>query len=649
MRPIQLLCRVIVCVIAVLSTIALFSVVFCYLEPVKSKRFLYEVKDKAKIIPVKKKKIHSHIKEYKPITLQEPAMPISISSAGKDMPIRLIDMESQTSSTSSLRRVSVTLDGQTRQAIEMVVPFSFSYRLLIPQDSLLRIGLNQEGMSPNMSGIQFDVQVSDGAEIHPLLGVKLPADHTGWKDSTIDITSFAGKEVDLQFSVSWGDPASLSTGGPEAMVKVYLSDMFLSIRSRSVHRPNIFLILIDTLRADHLGCYGYKRSTSPNIDRLAKEGVLFKKAISTTPWTDPTVLALFTGLYPSDVWEVKPHREVIHDVLPAGVDTLSEILHANGYFTIAASDHPGINAGRFGQGFDIFVNLSYTGRPFISFRDTPADDVLKQLNQLLRWHSGSGLFTYIHLMYPHEPYLPTSPYDDYFGRGAFRIVSKNRKAVINMYDGEIKLADDVVGGFIEDIRRLKLYDDSIVVIMSDHGEGFWEHGLFEHGNSLYNELLHVPLIFHAPGRLPQGRTITGLVRTVDVLPTILELVGINQNRDYRGISLLQLIEGNENSNRSAYSEFPHSRIIKGKAIQSIAEKLIDSRTEGYMLEYYDISKDAKELHNMGAVVSTRASELIDIIEAIGNSANVRRSTFKQEQEKPSEDMLRKLKTLGYIR
>ncbi|MDY6856185.1 MAG: sulfatase [Thermodesulfobacteriota bacterium] len=649
MRLIQLLRKFIVFMIAALSMIALLCMVFCYLEPVKSKRFLYEVKDKAKITLVKKKKIQSHIKEYKPITLQEPATPISISSAGKDMPTRLIDMESQTYSASSLHRVTVMLDGQTRQAIEVVVPSSFSYRLLMPQDSLLRIGLNQEGISPNTSGIQFDVQISYGGEIHPMLGVKLPADHTGWKDSTIDMASFAGKDVDLQFSVSWGDPTSLPTGEPEAMVKVYLSDMFLSVRSKSVHRPNVFLILIDTLRADHLSCYGYKRSTSPNIDRLAEEGILFMKAISATPWTDPSVLALFTGLYPSDVWEVKPHSEAIHDVMPAGVDTLSEILHANGYFTIAASDHPGINAGRFGQGFDIFVNLSYTGRPFISFRDTPVDDVLKQLNQLLRWHSGTGLFTYIHLMYPHEPYLPSSPYDDYFGRGAFRIVSKNRKAVINMYDGEIKLADNVVGGFIEDIRRLKLYDDSIVVIMSDHGEGFWEHGLFEHGNSLYNELLHVPLIFHAPGRLPQGRTITGLARTVDILPTILELVGINQNRNYRGISLLQLIEGDKNSNRSAYSEFPHSQIIKGKAIQSIKEKLIDPRTEGYMLEFYDLPKDPKELQNMWAVGSARDSELIDIIEAIGNSANVRRATFKQEQEKPSEDMLRKLKTLGYIR
>jgi hypothetical protein len=636
-------------VIAAFSLIALLSIVFCYLEPVKSKRILFQVKDKAKTILAKKKKIHSHIKDYEPITLQEPAVLISPLSAGKDMPIRLLDMEPQAFSASSLRKVSVMLDGQTRQAIEVVVPFSFSYKLRIPQDSFLRIGLNQEGMSANMSGIQFYVQVSDETGIHPLLGVKLPADYTGWKDSTIDMASFAGKEVEIQFSVSWGDSTSLPTSGPQAMVKAYLSDMFLGIRYNSGHRPNIFLILIDALRADHLGCYDYERPTSPNIDKLAEEGVLFKKAVSAAPWTDPSVLALFTGLYPSDVWEVKPHSEAIHDVMPAGVDTLSEILHDNGYFTVAASDHPGINAGRFGQGFDIFLNLSYTGGPFISFRDTPADDVLRQLNQLLRMHSGTGLFTYIHLMYPHEPYLPASPYDDYFGRGTFRIVSKNKKAVINMYDGEIKLADDVVGGFIADIRRLKLYDDSIIVIMSDHGEGFWEHGLFEHGNSLYNELLHVPLIFQAPGRLPQGRTVTELVRTVDILPTILELVGINQNRNYRGISLLQLIEGNEGLNLSAYSEFPHSRMIKGKTIQSITEKLIDPRTEGCMLEYYDMSKDAKELKNLGTVGFAGISELMGMIEAIGSSANIRRATFQQKQQKPSEDMLRKLKTLGYIR
>jgi len=429
-------------------------------------------------------------------------------------------------------------------------------------------------------------------------------------------------------------------------VRAYWSDLFLESRAKSSKRPNIFLILIDTLRPDHLGCYGYERPTSPNIDKLAAEGIRFENAFSAAPWTNPSILALFTGLYPSDVWEPKPHKEAIRWALPKKVDTLAEILSVNGYFTIAASDHPGIGYRLFGQGFDIYAHLYHVDGRYVKWRETDGEKVLKQLHTLLEGRPERGLFTYVHLIYPHQPYEPPSPYDDYFGRGARRIERMNRASVINMYDGEIKLTDDVLRDFFADIKRLNLDNDSIIILLSDHGEGFWEHG-----NSLYNELLHIPLIVRAPGRVAEGKTITQLVRNLDLLPTILDLVGIGyDNKNYRGISLLPLMrgEGRENSKRLAFSEFPHSKIVFGRTMQSLTEKLIDPSQDSKPLEYYDLMKDPAELNNLNAIESVKVSDLLSIMNDISRTASGSRIAHPAERQEPSEDTIRRLKSLGYV-
>jgi arylsulfatase A-like enzyme len=235
-----------------------------------------------------------------------------------------------------------------------------------------------------------------------------------------------------------------------------------------------------------------------------------------------------------------------------------------------------------------------------------------------------------------------------------------------MYDGEVKLADDVVGLILKDIRRSNLDGDSIVILLSDHGEGFWEHGLWEHGNSLYNELLHVPLIIHSPGRLPRGKTVKELARTVDLLPTILDLVGIEYNeRELRGNSLLPLMKDEElktarlsspaqarfndkNRGRMAFSEFPHTRMIFGRSIQSVEEKLIDPDLGDTPLEYYEITEDPKELNNQAQDEGEKASELMDIMNEISSSTSNNRAKYPDERHEPSEETITKLKSLGYV-
>lgn len=644
--------RLFICMAVAFGLMGLFAIAFFYLEPVKTKRMLRHAYNRVKIMRSDKGQRQASINDYEPIVLSgDFPHAIEEPTVSQETPIRLIDVEFEPNSSSSLRKASVSLDGQQRNAITGVVPFNFSYNLQVPKDGHLWFGVNQEGLGSSAGGLHFAIQVSSEAGTERMYEVQLPSSHKGWKDSTVDLSVFAGQQVRIRFSSSLEDSTAPTIYSTQKSVRAYWSDLFLESRAKASKKPNIFLILIDTLRPDHLSCYGYERTTSPNIDKLAAEGIRFEKAFSVAPWTNPSILALFTGLYPSDVWEPKPHKEAIRWALPKKVDTLAEILSVNGYFTIAASDHPGIGHRLFGQGFDIYAHLYHNDGPYVKWRETDAEKILKQLHTLLEGRPERGLFTYVHLIYPHQPYKAPPPYDGYFGAGTPKIRRENKQEVINMYDEEIKRADDVVGEFLDYIRQLNLDDDSIVILLSDHGEGFWEHGLWEHGNSLYNELLHIPLILRAPGRIAEAKTIRQLVRNLDLLPTILDLVGIEyDSKNYRGISLLPLTRGEdgENSKRLAFSEFPHSKIVFGRTIQSLTEKLIDPSQDGKPLEYYDIIKDPGELNNLSSAQPAKAHDLISIMNDTSRSTSSSRVAQPAERVEPSEDTIKKLKSLGYI-
>jgi len=610
---------------------------FRRLEPVKARRLVKATRSLPERLFAKPKPRSARLRDYVPTTLSEP-------DPG-EVPVRLLALPFRSSEPASLQRASVSLDAQRRYAVAADVPSRFSYTMQVPESGYLSFGVNRAGGDSSSGKVCFAIDVSAGPDSRRMYDSCLPAAHTGWKDNILDLASFAGRQVEMRFRVSAGDSRRPGPG-----LKAFWSELYLGARTSSEEPFRIFVILIDTLRPDHLGCYGYERATSPIIDRLARQGVLFERAISAAPWTNPSVLSLFTALYPSDLWQTKPHAEAIRMAIPPEAVTLAEILATNGYLTIGASDHPGINQGLFGQGFDIYAQLSSEGDAHTGLAGTDPEMILNRLRELLAPRPGP-VFTYLHLMYPHMPYDPPSPYDNLFGRGVFHFNfdnSKDKDAVINMYDGEIRYTDDFVGAFLDELGRLGLAENSLVVLLSDHGEGFWEHGLFEHGNSLYNELLHVPLILWAPGKLPAGKRVPDLVRTVDLLPTILDLVGAGGDSVFRGRSLLPLLDGGEHGQRLAYSESPHVRIVKGKTIQSETGKVIWPNTRGAPPEYYDLVKDPGEHVNQYKAAGEELAKLERIMEAIGTSAREHRAAFTSVQHAPSKDLLRRLKTLGYI-
>jgi len=425
-------------------------------------------------------------------------------------------------------------------------------------------------------------------------------------------------------------------------------------------RNNIFFILIDTLRADHLGCYGYKRNTSPNIDKIAGEGVIFTNFYTVCPWTHPTIASLFTGKYPQAIFPPAEHEQAMKQVLPEEIDTLAEVLRKEGYRTIALVDHPRISKVlNYDQGFDEFVQM------FDKWTGKPAPLVIKEVSERLDKINEDYFFVYLHLIYPHWPYEPPSPYNEVFGKGykecaieEKECVIEEKEGMINMYDGEIKYTDELIGGILDNLRKRKLLNNTYIIITSDHGEGFWEHGLAVHGNSLYNELLKVPLIIYFPGgRRTQTKTIDGLVSNIDLFPTIMDFAKIENFPKGGGKSLFRYFDNKnrEEDNRMIFSESPHSLCIKALSCQNERYKFIwypPSMTKYILLfnpiQLYDIKEDPFEKHNLAMLkIFTSIKMGLELFKhKIFNDRE--RRALKQKSKELDNDAIKKLKSLGYL-
>jgi arylsulfatase A-like enzyme len=308
---------------------------------------------------------------------------------------------------------------------------------------------------------------------------------------------------------------------------------------REGRRPNILLISIDTLRADHLGCYGYSRPTSPNIDKLAERGVLFENAFSPTSWTLPGHMSIFTSLYPS-FHKLEARRGGLH--LDSSEITIAELLKATGYRTASFVNHPYL-AARWGfdQGFDIYFRHPTIVR---------AAEQTETVTHWLEWHvfhqrrdlEPAEFFLFVHFMDPHETYNAPQPFRDrytehyqgplqpedhlvtLFTKKDFESEADYRYTLA-LYDGDISYVDDQIGRLLNVLGNLDVLDSTIIVLTSDHGEEFKDHGSMGHKTTVYAEQLHVPLIIVYPPRITAGQRISSQASLVDIYPTLAGLVG----------------------------------------------------------------------------------------------------------------------------
>lgn len=307
--------------------------------------------------------------------------------------------------------------------------------------------------------------------------------------------------------------------------------------------PNILLISIDSLRADHLHCYGYGRETSPAIDALARDGVRFRTVVSPTSWTLPAHVTLLSGLPPVH------HGVIDHDRrIAAETPLLAEILKGAGYATAGFAGGPYLHSSfGFARGFDHYDDETVLEKPGyeIQKRNTSAESFGIARTWLEAWHrerADQPFFVFLHLWDVHYDFRPPPPYDtmfdpDYRGRvTGFDFMGsplvhpgmprRDLEHIIALYDGEIRLTDEYIGKLVELLRGMDVLDDTLIIITSDHGEEFFEHGQKGHRNNLYDESLLVPLILHYPNGVPAGRVVDAQVRLMDVAPTVLALAGV---------------------------------------------------------------------------------------------------------------------------
>jgi len=287
-------------------------------------------------------------------------------------------------------------------------------------------------------------------------------------------------------------------------------------------RPNIILILVDALRADHVGAYGYERNTTPVLDRFARENVLFTRAVSASNWTPVSIASMFTGLYATSHGMVPPTRNtgtahLLSVRLSQKFDTLAEILKRGGYQTAAVMTNPWLKT-EFGcaQGFDVYTYVSRTRGSAKTVTES-ATRILAKLQK-----KKTPFFLYLHYMDVHGPHEPFLSYSRLFqeplrnGRYSTDIEKK-----LSLYDGNIRFADMKIGEFFEKLRRHNLYKDTFIIVIADHGQQFRERGHEGHGDRLYAEETHIPLIIKN-GESPHE--VRETVSNIDIYSTILKAV-----------------------------------------------------------------------------------------------------------------------------
>lgn len=351
-----------------------------------------------------------------------------------------------------------------------------------------------------------------------------------------------------------------------------------STAARQYPNAPVIIISIDTLRADHLPAYGYGKVETPHIDQFRGDAILFQNAYAHVPLTLPSHVSLLTGALPQDN-EVRNNIGYPFDA--SRHETIPSLLRKHGYTAGAAVSAYVLRAATgLGKAFDFYddkVDVRGGQAQSQSQRSGAITTAIAQ--QWIERQGDHPFFFLLHLYEPHTPYDPPEPY-------------KSRYAL--PYDGEIATADDIVGGFLDFLKAHKLYDRSVIVLLSDHGEGLSEHGEAEHGILLYREALHIPLLLKLPGNAEANQTIKAPAALIDVLPTIASLVGI-KTPAMRGSSLLDL---DRHPPRSLYAETLYPRIHLG---WSDLRSLVDDRHQLIKApapELYDITRDAGEKNNI---------------------------------------------------
>jgi arylsulfatase A-like enzyme len=434
--------------------------------------------------------------------------------------------------------------------------------------------------------------------------------------------------------------------------------------------PSVILVVIDTLRHDHLSCYGYEKDTSPGLDRLAEEALLFERCYATSSYTQPSTVSLMSGLYPA--------RHGAHETVKVSDEVvfLAEVLRDAGYSTAGFSANP--NASpifNMDQGFDHF---GFTGNDLP--REYPDIEVLlDQAREWLQKKPARPLFLYLQVMNVHGPYRAPSEYRERFLEEPHQtfefqgplwtdilrrsklerrqdVTKEHLRDLRARYDGAIAYTDRSLSQFFAELRKQGVFDNALLVITSDHGEELFDHGGFGHGYTLHEEVLHVPLLIRPPLGEDGGRRIHDVVGLVDLPATLLDWLGLlpaeAAGRFGDGQSMLPALRGqSRESERLLFAQLKRKREGRSFAVRHWPFLLLD-------VEYtYDGKKDVLELYNLEEDVreqddlAGRYAEQARILAELGRRGrqSLEEAAFATVAIDLDEDLLRQLEALGYTK
>ena len=526
-----------------------------------------------------------------------------------------------------------------------------------------------------------------------------------WERYPIDLTKLAGRAVTLSLQLQsessgavgfWGSPVIRSVGAAPRV------DVQPAAGGNGGAPRGVILIQADTLRRDHLNFYGHSRETAPHLTRLAKEGVLFNNAIANASWTKVSSPTILTGLYPTT------HGVALQtDRLSSAATTIAEAYRAAGYATLSLSSVP--FTGQYTNLHQGFEELHESSS--LSVQGTPlsAKSSREYVDRLLEWverHREVPFFAYLHVFDPHAPYEPYAPYNSKWSDPArmeqhrqnvnaavkmiqdpafrgFRLPARDEvikagldpdtyvRQELDWYDGSIRGMDVEMSRLFEALRRMGVDEHTLVVLTSDHGTEFYDHGRFWHGQSVYGELINIPLLIRWPSRVPAGRVIDDLVQSVDIMPTMLDLTGLAHPAGIQGQSLQPFLDPAQKSAgppgswpgwtpRPAISERVPGTTVFREEQSRVSVSIIDgnwklihntTRSEGLPeFELFDYYKDPLNKQNVAAEhpdVVARLSKAITGWKQMATAAKIKPDAEAAKSLSPAE--LQRLRSLGYVR
>ena len=524
-------------------------------------------------------------------------------------------------------------------------------------------GIERPGWNTDASAVTFHV-LAEG-EAAPLFFARLdPAlnpSQRRWFTAAIDLEKRAGRPLRLVLQTAleraadrrpfsmpvWGDPTLLAA-------------------TRERPRWNVLMISLDTLRARSLSTYGRERPTSPFFDALAREGTLFEHAVAPSSNTPPSHMSLFTSLYPS-VHSVT--GDTNSRVLDAMHTTLAESLRKKGYATGAVTEDGLLQADvGFERGFD---HYSESKNIDLVTQKGQIETTFSTAAEWLAWHRAQPFFLFVHTYQVHDPYTPPPGYRGLFGPDG----TTGPLADLDRYEEEVRYVDDQLARLWAQVRALGLAERTLLIVTSDHGEEFAEHGAVLHGSQLYDETLAVPLLMRAPGLVPQALRVAEQVGLMDVTPTVLALLGAAPLAQAQGLSLAPLF-GSDARARSALQKALETRWLfaeawapfrvrpdgtlhdtylpPGYALRSASLKVIWDRpvppqTETARIEIYDLATDRAEQRDLAQGDAQRFRAEREALERYVSAAAPSAAAPQQPAAPVDPAMREKLHALGYLR